>query len=191
MTSAKILAWKLMPCALAVAAPVGLLAAEPWAYQVYQPFNLPDGIAVSPVTYTGYYWPGREVEMTCWANRIWHPDRDWRGTENKSRQENVAFEAGIRVEVDSGFMNLPHAAGGDTVRAVLDVSRLASRRSGIEWADTALIEATVECMKANAGQHGKIGFILLRIRGPREYARFGGVFAVDGYRCGPKKRQFY
>src|SRR5262249_35068200 len=37
-------------------------ASEEWAYKAYQPFDLPNGIVVSPVTYTGYYEAAREVE---------------------------------------------------------------------------------------------------------------------------------
>ena len=182
--------WILLIGALAMTAPANLLAAEAWAYRVYQPFNLPNGIAVSPVTYTGYYTPGAEVVMTCWANRVWHPDPDWRGSVHKALQENVAFTAGLRVRKDS-LRGRPVTGQGDTVWVTLDASRLAPLGKPIERADTILLAATVECMKANAGQWAEIHFLALRISGPRKYARFGGIFDVRDYRCGPKKRQVY
>ena len=171
-----------------IATPAKLQASEAWAFRVYQPFNLPDGIAVSPVTYTGYYGPGQEVEMTCWPNRVWHPTPDWRGVTRKAIQENLAFTTRLKVTVDWA-RSWP--TRGDTISAALDVTRLASMSDTIEWADTTLLSATVECMKSNAGQYApEVQFLALRIRGPRRYSKYGGIYDVRNYKCGPKERQF-
>ncbi len=166
------------------------LGSEPWAFQVYQPFLLQDGIGVSAVTYTGYYEQGKEVEMTCWPNRVWHEK------EGRSFQENSAFMTGLTASVD-GLRSWPNRS--DTIVVVLDVRRAHSvsetKLPGFlppksSWPDDSLIRATVECMKANAAQYSGVHFLALRIRGPSEFNQYGGIFNVKDRRCGPKGRQF-
>src|SRR5215813_9324950 len=78
-------------------AAAGSGASEEWAYKVYQPFDLPNGIVLSPVTYTGYYEAPREVEMTCWENRVWHHDPSSKGVVGKATQDNLAFAVGLKA----------------------------------------------------------------------------------------------
>jgi hypothetical protein len=171
-----------------IALPSQLFGSEPGTYKVYQPFDLPDGIFVSPVTYTGYYGPGNEVEMTCWENRIYHRDPDWRGNSKKTVQENAAFTSRLKVSTE-GARSWPNDV--DTISVTLDVSQLTAVRPAGGWRNTVVLAATVECMKANAGQHApRVHFLAIRIVGPRKYRKYGGVFEVSGYKCGPRTRQF-
>jgi len=160
---------------------------EPWAFRVYQPFLLQDGIAVSPITYTGYYGPGLEVGMTCWPNRIWHEhERAW-------SQENAAFMTGLTVSIAGTSLR------GDTIVATLDVSKahtvLETKLLGFlpracPWPNESLVQATIECMKANAAQWPEAHYLSLRIRGDADLKRYEGVFNVSDRACGPKTRQF-
>src|SRR2546426_2628760 len=104
---------------------------DAWPVMVYQPFSLPNGIEPSPVSYIGYYMPPDAVAMTCWANRIWHPEA------SKVYQENAAFAAGFKVSMDS--VDWPDRA--DTLRADLDVTRLLSYRDRNGWRDTTVVAA--------------------------------------------------
>lgn len=188
MVSMKRWTWRLLLGAAVLVAPAKLPASEGRTAQVYQPFDVLDGRAVSAVTYTGYFWPGEEVEMTCWPNRVWHEHGDWRQVQHQALQENLAFTFGLTVTID-GTRSWP--SQGDTIVATLDASRLASMPDTIDVADTTLIAMTVECMKANAAQSAPaIRFLTVTIVGPRQYAIYGGCFDVSGYQCGPRRRDF-
>src|SRR5437870_4894781 len=143
--------WVALLGAAAVLAPESVLASEVRAAQVYQPIGLLNGITVSAVTYTGFYSPGEEVEMTCWPNRIWHGNRRGEKRGAEALQENLAFTMGLKISMDAA-RSWPWR--GDTLWATLDVSRLASFADTTEWADTSVLAATMECIKANAGQSG-------------------------------------
>src|SRR5439155_1572992 len=154
-------------------APATASGSEIWPRMAYQPFSVPNGICLSPVTYIGYYAREEAVEMTCWPDRIWHPE------DGKTRQENAAFAAGFKVFIDwTGW-----SSQGDTLKAELDVGRALNVDD--------LAAATVESIKANAGQYAPgVHYLALKILGARKYAKLGGVFDVTGYNCGPKTRQF-
>jgi hypothetical protein len=152
-------------------------ASEAWTVKVYQPFNVPNGIFASPVTYVGYYDPDQAVEMTVWPNRVWHPE--W----GRPLQENAAFSNGIKVRLQRV------ARQTDTLTVQLDAKAVASRIAN-GWDDATLVTATVECLKANAGQFMRTHFLRLIVTGRPGVRRFGGVFDVRGYSCGPKVRQF-
>jgi hypothetical protein len=157
------------------------LASEAWPLMAYQPVSLPNGIALTPVSYIGYYMAGQAVEMACWENRIWHRE------EKKDLQENAAFAAGINASMD--WRGWPDR--GDTLRVNLDLSRVAAGRDENGWSDTTLVEATVECMRANAGQFApSVHYLAVKIDGAARYARYAGVFDVRGYKCGPAVRQY-
>jgi hypothetical protein len=145
---------------------------------------------VSAVTYTGYYEQGREVEMTCWPNRVWDEK------EGRSFQENLAFMTGLTASVDE-LRSWPNRS--DTIAVVLDVRRAhpvpetklpGSLPPKSSWPDASLIRATVECMKANAAQYSEVHYLALIIRGPSEFDQYGGIFNVKDRRCGPKSRAF-
>ena len=160
-------------------------ASEEWAFEAYQPLDLPNSIVISPVTYTGFYQAGQEVEMTCWENRVWHHDASTKGAAGKATQENMAFAAGLKADVD---MMKGWPVRSDTIYATLDARRL---RHLTQWADTALVAAVVECMLASAGQYAAdVRFLEVRIEGPAELARYGGVFSLKAYICGPIRREF-
>jgi hypothetical protein len=157
------------------------LGSEAWPLTAYQPISLPNGIALTPVSYIGYYMAGQAVEIACWENRIWHPE------DKKDYQENAAFAAGFKASMD--WKGWPDR--GDTLRVVLDLSGVASRRDENGWSDTTLVEATVECMRANAGQFAPaVHYLAVKIDGTAKYARYAGVFDVRGYKCGPAVRQY-
>ena len=167
------------------------IASEPWAYRAYQPFLMQDGIAISPMTYTGYFSSEQVVEMTCWANRVWHQ------TEGRSFQENVAFMVGVRASLVDVMSSWP--SHGDTIAVVLDLSRAHSvadtKLPGYlprtaSWPDQSLVLATIECMKANAAQFSEVHFLAVRILGSQEFAGLGGVFNLKGLRSGPSRSQF-
>jgi len=162
--------------------PLRAFASEAWPLMTYQPFNLPNGIGISPVTYVGYFWATQAVDMTCAPNRIWHQDED------KAYQENAACVAGFRATADgSKWPKL-----GDTLRVELRVPPSSGFKEINGWSERDLILVTIECLKANAAQfrtHG-VRFMALRIRGSREFFSLGGVSSVVGYECGPKKSQF-
>jgi hypothetical protein len=155
---------------------------------VYQPFDLPNSITIGRVTYTGYYESGQEVEMTCWENRVWHHDPSSKGVVNRATQENLAFAAGLKVSVD-GMRSWPSRS--DTIYATVDASRLSGPKRVTQWADTAVVAAVVECMRANAGQYaGHVRFLVVRVEGPAELAHYSGVFGLEEYACGPVRREF-
>jgi len=167
------------------------VASEPWTFQAYQPFFMQDGIAVSPMTYTGYFSSEQVVEMTCWANRVWHRD------ESRSFQENAAFMAGLKASLVDGMNSWP--SRGDTIAVALDLSKAHSvadtKLPGYlprtaSWPDESLVLATVECLKANAAQFPEVHFLAIRILGSREFAGLGGVFGLEGFRDGPGRRAF-
>jgi hypothetical protein len=171
----------MLPLVIAAAAfaPPRALGSEAWPVMAYQPFNLPNGIALSPMSYIGYYSPLGAVTMTCWANRVWHPEQ------GKAYQENAAFAAGLRVSLEFGDSMTPDS----TLSAELHVPTAFHLENG--WDDPTLIEAIVECMKATLGQFAPaVRFLAIKIKGPRRYARYGGTFDVRDYKCGPKVWQF-
>ena len=148
--------------------------------RAYQPFVLPDGIMIGAVSYIGYYGPGQEVEMTCWQNRIWHPGTRVGGS-GVARQENKAWEAGLRVSLErDGFPNR-----GDTLVANIDTRGFSDGE-----ANESVIMATIECVKASAGQYSQVKYLRLGISGVVDYVRLGGVFGLETSRCGPTKNQF-
>ncbi len=164
----------LMVVAIALMVPGVLLGTELWPVAAYQPFDMPDGIALSPVTYLGYYSPETSIEATGWQNRARRP-------ESKSyMQENAAYTAGLRV---TGGVQ-----GSDTITATINAGRLASFHSANGSSDTLLLAATVECVKANAGQLGA-HVLRLSIIGVKRYRHYGGTFDLAAYRCGPQSRQ--
>jgi hypothetical protein len=174
-------------CALVVAAS-GSFASEEWAFMVYQPFDLPNSITIGRVTYTGYYESGQEVEMTCWENRVWHHDPSSKGVVNRATQENLAFAAGLKVSVDA-MRSWPSRS--DTIYATVDASRLGSPKRVTQWADSGLVAAVVECMRANAGQYaGHVRFLAVRLEGRADFTRYSGVFGLEPYACGPVRREF-
>ena len=167
------------------------IASEPWTYHAYQPFLMQDGIAISPMTYTGYFSSEQVMEMTCWANRVWHQN------ELRASQENAAFMAGLKATLVDVMNSWP--SRGDTIAVALDLSKAHSvadtKLPGYlprtaEWPDESLVLATVECMKANAAQFLEVHFLVIRILGSKEFAGLGGVFSLEGFRGGPSRRQF-
>ena len=177
----------MVACALVVAAS-GSYASEEWAFTVYQAFDLPNGIVIGPVTYTGFYQAGQEVEMTCWENRVWHHDPSAKGVVNRATQENMAFVAGLKVSVDA-MRSWPNQS--DTIFAMVEANRLGTAKRVTQWAGTALVAAVVECMRANAGQYaGHVRFIAVRVEGPAELAQYSGVFGLEAYACGPVRKEF-
>ena len=157
--------------------PAIVWASEAWTVKVYQPFNVPNGIFASPVTYVGYYDPDQAVEMTGWPNRVWHPEM------GRALQENAAFSNGIKVRLQRV------ARQTDTLTVQLDLRAVASKIAN-GWDDATLATATVECLKANAGQFTRTHFLRLIVTGRPGVRNFGGVFDVRGYSSGPKVRQF-
>ena len=167
------------------------VASEPWTYHAYQPFLMQDGIAISPMTYTGYFSSEQVVEMTCWANRVWHQD------EGRASQENAAFMAGVKASLVDVMNSWP--SRGDTIAVALDLSKAHSVADtklpgylprSTEWPDESLVLATVECMKANAAQFPEVHFLAIRILGSHKFAGLGGVFSLEGFRGGPSRRAF-
>lgn len=158
-------------------------ASEAWVYTAWQPFCLPNGIAVAPVTYVGFHSAEEALEMTCWPNRSRQPD----GPE----QNNAAFDAGFRATL-LGPGSWP---GNDTVSVALAIPDTTSK-AACEWGDSVLVAATVECLKASAGQYAgeqhrrPLRYLRLEIRGPRRFRSLAGVFDVREYRCGPRQSQF-
>ena len=170
-----------MAIVLSVSTPTIGLPSEAGTFQASQPFDLPNGIAISQVTYIGYYLMEEVATMTCWENRIWIP------SEGKSYQENAAFAAGLSVSVTQD----PFGSRGDTLHCELDTSRMIGFRPATGARDsTVLVEATVECLKATVGQMSWVKFLNLRVTGHAVYRKFGGVFPLADYRCGPRVRQF-
>ena len=148
-------------------------------WEILQPFDLPNGIEVSRVTYVGYY-AGFGVEMTCWPNVISNEGG------GPASDHNAASIAGLHVKTESDW-----PIEGDTLRAVLDVSSMKSYRSENGWPDTVLVAATVQCIVATAAQWQAVKFVTLKIAGERRYRSFGGVYRAERFRCGPLRRQFY
>ena len=178
--------------ALVVAALLGCAgvsrSSELWVAHAYQPFDMPDGIALSPVTYVGYgYGTSGEEFMTVLPNRIWHETPDYRHKGIVS-QENMAFSAGLRLArgMDTGL-----TWKGDTTTVVVDARALARKGFEGEWPDTTLIDAVAECLKANAGQHWPaVAYLAVRFVGSERYTKFGGVFDLKAYKCGPITRYY-
>ena len=101
----------------------------------------------------------------------------------------MAFTAGLTVS-----QGVEWPGGGDTLRVVLDTRSLPKFKSTHGWCDTTLLEATIECMKANAAQLSSDGprglrFLEIRVTAGNDYAKYGGTFELSDYRCGSMRRQ--
>src|SRR6185436_9294852 len=101
-----------------------------------------------------------EVEMTCWANRRATPAQ---------LQENLAFDAGLRVSIDK-HRSWPHS---DTVLVTIHAERMTSVRYKGQWDDTTLVAALAECVRASAGQHAaRVRYLAVAVKGPQKFARY-------------------
>ena len=152
------------------------------AVEVLQPINIDNFIELSRVTVLTYNSDDRgvlSVVATCDSSHVMNDYRP--------EQRNVAFVAGLRVEVTSTG-NAPPSLFGDTLRVVLDATKLPSQVG--DWDDTTILAATVQCILVNAAQSPAIKFVALRVDGARRYREYGGVYATKRFRNGPLRQEF-
>lgn len=173
--------WVAVVVMLSAGFPATGTSSDAWTYHACQPFDLENGIAISEVTYVEYYSLEGVAIMTCW------PNRSYSGAKRRVVQLNAAYAAGLVVSIRPGGRGLE----SDTLRYDLDVSKLRGFRPATGDRDsTVLVAATVECIKANVGQIKSVNYLDLRVTGQAVYEKFGGIFPLADYRCGPKVRQF-
>ncbi len=160
------------------------LGSEKSAIDVLQPIDIENVICLSHVTYISYDSEDPAilaVGMTCDSNLVisGHSPSNW----------NVAFTAGLKVRVVFGADTLG-SLFGDTLRVVLDTRGLEAGTRKSDWPDSTVIEATIECIMANAAISPSVRLVDLRIEGDRKYRGYGGVRSTRRFRAGPLRREF-
>jgi hypothetical protein len=155
-------------------------ASEEWVFETAQPIWTDNSITVSRATVLTFNSsaPGIcAVIATCDSNQVM--------TDYGPQQRNVAFQVGLRAEVN---FNSNGDLFGDTLRVTL---RATKPSEGFEdFSFGTIVAATFECIMANAGQSPGIHFVSLRLDGPGLGKRYEGVFTTARYRRGPTKREF-
>lgn len=157
-------------------------ATEEWSFEVFQPIWTDNGISLSRVTCLTFNSGERGVYAvlaTCDSSHVM--------SDHGPQQRNAAFEAGLRTEVTFNSAKEPPLFG-DTLRVVLRATKPSADLGDFDYAT--VLEATVQCILANAAQSPSIKFVALRVEGEKLYRSYGGVFATAGFRNGPRKRDF-
>ena len=158
------------------------------ALEVAQPVRTENTITISRVTYLVYseaFLPGQEVNYAC---RPYDVPVEGDGCENR----NVAALCGFSAEA---IWNPDFEMGGlfgDTLKVELDLS--AATEGRCRDMDAA-VEATVECVLTNAAKsadrHPYARVLSLRVIGPEEYAKHGGVYVFEELGVLPRQKDFY
>lgn len=172
------------------ASPAG--AAFETALEVWQPIETEEGIVLSRVTYIRYLTrtpPGYPVNFTCEASRVMTELGEF---ENR----NASNLLGLMAWSDS--LHLRQQLFGDTLRVFVDLSGITAQKTSHGWNLQTVVEATVECVLANAAQYRsgrdwdrkkwvEARYVELEIRGSTEYADLGGVFSFEQLGVLPRK----
>jgi hypothetical protein len=142
---------------------------------VYQPFDLPDGLAITAVSYVSWGGVNGITTLVCAPMRL---------SGGGGHVSNAAALAHLKVKERSDW-------DADTLWVDLDARRFHfdGRASG-EDDSLAVIQATLECLKATAGSDDSLKYLRVRVLGAPVYRVLGGVFPLKDYRCGPRVRQF-
>jgi len=117
---------------------------------------------------------GSSVRRTCSSN---HVATDM-GVENRNAANLAGFTVAV-AQSDSTW----HPLYGDTLRVTLDVSSIADEENvkqlGSLFSSAELVEATVQCVRENAGRgvpHAR--YLDLRVVGSQRYSKLGQVYKV-------------
>lgn len=155
-------------------------SSEEWSFEAFQPIWTDNGTSLSRVTLltfksgeVGVY----AVLATCDSNCIM--------SDYGPRQRNAAFEVGLRTEV---AFNSNRELFGDTLRVILRATRTPSDLEDHSY--STIVAATVQCILFNAAKSPAIKFVALRVEGEVAHRKYGGVFATERFRNGPKQREF-
>lgn len=176
VTPMRYLSTRLLAPALLIASLAAVVrASEAWPVQVYQPFDMPDGIAVMGVSYVTWGGVIGIMTMVCWPMRI---------SGGGGHVENAAASAHLSVRERNDW-------DGDTLWVDLDARKYRFEGLASGQDDSlVLIRATLECLKATAGSDDSMRYLRVRVLGAPVYRALGGVFSLTDYRCGPRVRQF-
>jgi hypothetical protein len=160
------------------------LGSEKSAIDVLQPIDIENVIHLSHVTYISYDDGDPAilaVGMTCDSNLV----ISGYGPSNL----NVAFTAKLKVRVVFPPDNRSYLFG-DTLRVALDTRGLEAGTRESDWSDSTIVEATIECIMANAATSPSVRVVDLRVEGDRKYRGYGGVRSTRRFRAGPLRRDF-
>jgi hypothetical protein len=174
----RMLQLRLIPIASLFAILPGIAGAgEEGAYQVAFPLSTSGALAIGdmPQVLWGSAWdsPGLQVYGTT---AEFYAKTDL-GLENRNIANQMRIQIRPKMRPALGREEW-HALFGDTLRVVLDLSKMASEARG--WSAVYVLETTLDCMIINAARDAhKPRFLGIEIEGKTGYKQFEGTYRLE------------
>ena len=155
-------------------------SSEEGAYQVAFPLSTSGDLAIGdmPQVLWGSAWdsPGLQV---CLTTAEFYAKTDV-GLENRNIANQMRIQIRPKMRPSSAALGREewHGLFGDTLRVVLDLSKMASEARG--WSAVYVLETTLDCMIINAARDAhKPRFLGIEIEGKTGYEQFEGTYRLE------------